>query len=52
VDAYVEGVFNNKEVPEDKNVKLVAFRLKKYVSQWWANLCATRVRNGKEKIRT
>ena len=48
----VERVFDYKDVPEDKKVKLVALKLRKYVSLWWTNLCAKRVRNRKEKIRT
>ena len=39
-------------MPEDKKVKLVALKLWKYASIWWANLVAKRARNGKGKIRT
>jgi len=42
----------NKDIPKDKKVKLVAFRLCKYGSLWWTNLCAKRVRERKSKIRT
>jgi len=35
----VEQIFEYKEVPEDKKVKLVALRLYKYASLWWTNLC-------------
>jgi len=48
----VERVFDYKDIPEDKRVKLVASKLRKYASIWWANLVAMRVRQGKEKIRT
>ena len=33
-------------------MKLVALKLQKYVSIWWTNLCAKRVKNQKDKIRT
>jgi len=48
----VERIFEYKEVPEDKKVKLVALKLRKYTSLWWTNLLAKRVRQGKVKIRT
>jgi len=48
----VERVFEYKDVPEDKKVKSVALRLRKYASLWWTNLCAKRVRERKAKIRT
>jgi len=48
----VERVFEYKEVPEDKKVKRLALKLRKYASLWWTNLCAKRVRNHKGKIRT
>ena len=48
----VERVFEYKDVPEDKKVKLVALRLRKYASLWWTNLYAKRVRERKAKIRT
>jgi len=47
-----ERVFKCKEVHEDKKVKLVALKLRKYASLWRTNLCAKRIRNRKEKIRT
>jgi len=31
----VERIFDYKEVPEDKKVKLVALKLRKYASLWW-----------------
>ena len=48
----VERVFEYKDVLEDKEVKLVALRLRKYASLWWANLCAKRIRERKSKIRS
>ena len=48
----VERIFDYKEIPEDKKVKLVVLKLRKYASLWWTNLCDKRVRNLKEKIRT
>jgi len=48
----MERVFEYKDVPEDRKVKLVALRLRKYASLWWTNLCAKRVRERKTKIRT
>ena len=48
----VERVFDYKDIPEDKRVQLVASKLQKYASVWWANLVARRVRQGKEKIQT
>ena len=46
-----ERVFEYKDIPDDKKVKLVALRLRKYASLWWANVCAKRVRCRKSKIR-
>jgi len=48
----VERVFEYKDIPEDKKVKLVALRFRKYASLWWTNLCANKVRERKSKIRT
>ena len=48
----VEHVFEYKDDPKDKKVRLVALRLRKYVSLWWTNLCAKRVRERKSKVRT
>jgi len=48
----VERVFEYKDVPEDKKVKLVAMKVRKYASLWWTNLCAKRTTNQKEKILT
>jgi len=39
-------------VPNDKKVKLVALKLRKYASIWWNNVLAKRSRKGKHKIRS
>ena len=44
--------FEYKEIPEDKKVKLVALKLRKYTSLWWTNLLTKRVRQGKGRIGT
>jgi len=41
----VDRVFEYKEIPEDKKVKLVALKLQKYASLCWTNLRAKRIRN-------
>ena len=38
----VVRVFECKDIPEVKKVKLVALRLCKYAALWWTNLCAKR----------
>ena len=48
----VQRIFDYKEILEEKKVKLIALRLRKYASLWWSNLCAKRARQGKGKIRT
>jgi len=48
----VERAFECKEISEEKKVKLVVLKLRKYASLWWINLLAKRVRQGKGKIRT
>ena len=46
----VERMFDYKEVLEEKKVKLVVLRLRKYSSLWWTNLCSKRIRERKPKI--
>jgi len=46
----VKRVFQYKDLPDDKKVRLVALRLRKYTSMWWTNLCAKRLREKKSKI--
>ena len=48
----VERIFEFKDVPNDKKVKLLALRLRKYACLWWTNLWAKSVRCRKSKIRT
>jgi hypothetical protein len=48
----VERVFEYKEVPEEKKVKIIAVKLKKHASIWWENLKKKREREGKRKIKT
>jgi len=48
----VERVFEYKDVPDDKKVKLAALRIRKYASLRWTNLCPKSVRCRKVKIRT
>ena len=38
----VERVFDYKDIPEEKKVKLVALKLRKYASIWWAKLMTKR----------
>jgi len=47
-----ERIFEYKDIPEDRKVKLGALRLRKYASLWWTNLNATRTRERKSKINT
>ena len=48
----VDRIFKFKEISENKKVKLVAHKLRKYALSWWTNLLTKRVRQGKDKIRT
>jgi len=48
----LERVFDYKDVPGEKKVKLMALKLRKYASIWWANVVAKRARKGKAKIRS
>ncbi|GKV44250.1 hypothetical protein SLEP1_g51447 [Rubroshorea leprosula] len=48
----VEHVFELKDIPDDKRVKIVAIKLKKHASIWWENLKRSREREGRNKIRT
>lgn len=46
----VEKVFEFKEVLENRKVKLVALKLRKYAGLWWENLKKQRSRDGKRPI--
>jgi len=48
----VERIFDYKEIPKDKKVKIMALKLRKYASLWWTNLLTKSVRQGKGRIRT
>ena len=48
----VEGVFDYKDISNEKKVKLMALKLCKYVSIQWVNIVAKRARKGKAKIRS
>jgi len=45
-----ERVFDYKEIPEDKKVKIFTLTLRKYSCLWSTNLCAKRVRKRKDKV--
>jgi hypothetical protein len=47
----VERVFEYKEVPEEKKVKIITVKLKKHAFIWWENLKKKREREGKRKIK-
>ena len=48
----VERVFDFKDIPDEKKVKLVALKLRRYASTWWANIVAKRAKKGKRKIKS
>ncbi|RYQ82866.1 hypothetical protein Ahy_B10g101439 [Arachis hypogaea] len=48
----VERVFELKDIPDDKRVKLVAIKLKKHALVWWENLKHQRERERRRKIKT
>ncbi|XP_042416946.1 uncharacterized protein LOC122005804 [Zingiber officinale] len=48
----VERIFEFQEISEDRKVKFVAIKLKKYASIWWEHLKKQRARDGKQKITT
>ena len=48
----MERVFEYKDAPKDKKVKLVAFKRRKHASLWWENLIKKRAKRGKAKIRS
>jgi len=45
----VERVFDYKDVPEEKKVKLVPLKLRKYASIWWANVVASELEKVKPR---
>ncbi|KAK1407938.1 hypothetical protein QVD17_39566 [Tagetes erecta] len=46
----VERIFDLRDVPDNLKVKLVAIKLKKYASLWWAHVQKQRLREGKYKV--
>ena len=50
--ALVERFFDYIDIPEDKRVKLVAYKLMGGASAWWEQLQLTRMRQGKGMIQT
>ncbi|VFQ82826.1 unnamed protein product [Cuscuta campestris] len=48
----VERVFDFKDVSNEKKVKIVALKFRKYASTWWTNMCTKRRRNDKEPVST
>ncbi|KAL3532845.1 hypothetical protein ACH5RR_006366 [Cinchona calisaya] len=46
----IERVFNHKNIPKYKKVKIVAIKLKKHASIWWENLKRRRDCEGKQQI--
>ncbi|GJW71356.1 gag-pol polyprotein, partial [Tanacetum coccineum] len=47
----VECAFDYKATTEENKVKIVAMKLRKYASTWWANTCTKRERMGKSKVK-
>jgi len=58
LDEFFEGVqiikrvFEYKDVLEDKKVKLVALKIRKYASLWWENLIKKRAKRHNQRIRS
>ncbi|XP_019054141.1 PREDICTED: uncharacterized protein LOC104602430 [Nelumbo nucifera] len=48
----VDRFFEYMEIPEERRVKLVAFRLKGSASVWWERMRETRIREGRGPVRT
>ncbi|VFQ85558.1 unnamed protein product [Cuscuta campestris] len=48
----VERVFDFKEVSDEKKVKLVALKFRKYASTWWSNIKTKRSRDEKPPVDT
>ena len=49
--AEVERFFDYTKITEEKQAKLVAYKLKGSASAWWEQVQATRTRSGKEPVR-
>lgn len=48
----IERVFGYKNVHEDKKVKLIDLKLRKYASLWLESLIKKRAKRGKSKIKS
>ena len=48
----VERIFDFKDVPKNRKVKVVAIKLRKHASIWWKHLKRQREREGRERITT
>jgi len=48
----VGRVFEYKDIPNDKKVKLVALKRRRYALIWWNNVLSKRARKGKGKVRS
>ena len=46
----MERVFDYMDMPDDKKVKLIALKVRKYISTWWDNVLHKRAKKGKGKI--
>jgi len=46
----VKRVFGYKDILDDKKVKLIALKFRKYAFILWANVVAKSIRKGKGKI--
>ena len=40
-----------RDISDEKKVKLIALKLRKYASTWWANVLSKRAKKGKGKIK-
>ena len=49
---WLQNVFDYKDIPEGKKIKLVALKLRKSASIWWSNVVTKRQRKAKSKIKT
>nr|GEW99599.1 RNA-directed DNA polymerase [Tanacetum cinerariifolium] len=47
----LECAFDYKDTTKENKVKIVAMKLRKYASTWWANTCTKRKRLGKKKVK-
>ena len=46
----VERAFEYQDIPDDKKVKVIALKLRRYASIWSNNILSKRARKGKGKI--